>query len=159
MWTVWLGAVVAALLGSACPSASAAGRVIDGLAIVQADGALRVAGETVYLWGVYLPRLQRTCSTFVRPPRCGAPSILVLDDLVAGFVRCEVVRAGRDAVQAVCTRRGRDLFGPREDIAADLIQRGWALAAEDAPPQYRALEALARSREAGLWGPKILNLR
>ncbi len=83
----------------------------------------------------------------LRPPAAlRRTSILVLDDLVDGFVRCEVVRAGRDAVQAVCTQRGRDLFGPREDIAADLIQRGWALAAEDAPPQYRALEALARSR-------------
>ena len=48
---------MAALLGLACPSASAANRIIDGLAIVQADGSLRVAGETVYLWGVYLPRL------------------------------------------------------------------------------------------------------
>jgi hypothetical protein len=159
MRKLWLGIVVTALLGGASLGSAAANRILDGLAIVQADGSLRVAGETVFLWGVYLPRLQRTCSTITRPPRCGAPSILVLDDLVDGFVRCEVVREGRNAVQAVCTQRGRDLFGPREDIAADLIQRGWALAADDAPPQYRALEALAKSREAGLWGPKILNLR
>ena len=61
--------------------------------------------------------------------------------------------------QGVCTQAGRELFGPREDIGATMVSRGWALAAEDAPPQYRALKSLARSRELGLWGPKILNLR
>jgi endonuclease YncB( thermonuclease family) len=137
----------------------AAARVLDGLAIVQANGSLRVQGETVYLYGVYLPQFERTCTTFVRPPRCGAPSVLVLERLVEGFVQCRIVRSGGNAQQGVCTQRGRDLFGPREDIAATLVRQGWALAAEDAPPQYRALESLARSREVGLWGPKILNLR
>ena len=155
-WRWFLGVILVALGGQ---PARADARVLDGIAIVQADGSLRVAGETVYLYGVYLPRLQRTCRTFIRPPRCGAPSVLVLDDLVDGFVRCQVVRQGRDAVQGICTQPGSDLFGPREDIAATLVQRGWALAADGAPPEYRALEALARSREVGLWGPKILNLR
>jgi endonuclease YncB( thermonuclease family) len=153
----WLTLLWLSLL-TAGPAAGAP-RILDGLAIVQNDGSLRVAGETVYLYGVYLPRLERTCRTLVRPTRCGAPSILVLNDLVDGFVRCQVVRQGRDAVQGICTQAGRDLFGPREDIAATLVQRGWALAADNAPPEYRALEALARSREVGLWGPKILNLR
>jgi endonuclease YncB( thermonuclease family) len=154
------GAWLALALSVLAPAlAHSAARVLDGLAIVQADGSLRVSGETVYLYGVYLPRLERTCTTFVRPPRCGAPSVLVLNDLIEGFVRCQVVRQGRDAVQGICTQAGRDLFGPREDIAATLVQRGWALAAENAPPEYRALEALAKSREVGLWGPKVLNLR
>ena len=96
----WLGIwLVAVLVGAVAVPAALAGRVIDGLAVVQADGSLSVGGERVFLWGVYLPRLERTCSTYVRPPRCGAPSILILDDLVDGFVRCEVVREGRDAVQ------------------------------------------------------------
>jgi endonuclease YncB( thermonuclease family) len=137
----------------------AAARVLDGLAIVQANGSLRVQGETVYLYGVYLPQFERTCTTFVRPPRCGAPSVLVLERLVEGFVQCRIVRAGGGSQQGVCTQRGRDLFGPREDIAATLVRQGWALAAEDSPPEYRALESLAKSREVGLWGPKILNLR
>ena len=158
-WRGRLPGLLATLVVAIAASATAAPRVVDGLAIVQDDGALRVGGETVYLYGVYLPQLERTCSTFVRPPRCGAPSVLILNDLVSGFVRCEIVREGRAAVQGVCTQAGRDLFGPREDLAATLIRRGWALAAENAPPEYRALEALAKSREVGLWGPKILNLR
>ena len=140
------------------PGSLAAGaRVLDGLAIVQHDGSLRVDGETVYLYGVYLPQFERTCTTIERPPRCGAPSVLVLNDLVDGFVQCQVVRQGRDAVQGICTQPGRDLFGAREDLAATLVRQGWALAADDAPAQYRALEALAKSREVGLWGPKIIN--
>ena len=151
--------ICATVLLAPTPPAAAAARVLDGLAIVQANGSLRVQGETVYLYGVYLPQFERTCTTFVRPPRCGAPSVLVLERLVEGFVQCRIVRSGGNAQQGVCTQRGRDLFGPREDIAATLVRQGWALAAEDSPPQYRALELLAKSREVGLWGPKILNLR
>jgi hypothetical protein len=152
-----LSVIFAALLAVTTASGAKAARVVDGLAIVQQDGSLRVAGENVYLWGVYLPRLDNICTAFERPRRCGPTPVLVLGNLVDGFVRCEIVREGRDAVQGVCTQAGRDLFGPREDIAATMVSRGWALAAEDGPPEYRALESLARSREVGLWGPKILN--
>jgi endonuclease YncB( thermonuclease family) len=154
------GRWVALALTLAVPgSLVAAARVLDGLALVQDDGSLRVGGETVYLYGVYIPQYQRTCTSVVNPTRCAASPVLVLDNLVDGFVRCEVVRQGRDAVQGVCTQAGRKLFGPREDIAATMISRGWALAAEDAPPQYRALESLAKSREIGLWGPNIVRVR
>jgi endonuclease YncB( thermonuclease family) len=152
-----LGGLALALAIALCGEVAAGVRVLDGLAIVQKDGSLRVDGETVYLYGVYLPQLERTCSTTVRPPRCGAPSVLVLNDLVDGFVQCQVVREGRNAVLGICTQPGRDLFGAREDIAATLVSRGWALAADEAPAQYRALEALAKSREVGLWGAKIIN--
>ena len=64
-----LRAIIVALFALAAPSAAMAARVVDGLAMVQTDGSLRVGGENVYLWGIYLPRLDRTCSTFVRPPR------------------------------------------------------------------------------------------
>jgi endonuclease YncB( thermonuclease family) len=154
-WLPW-----AFLAAAGAPAATlAATRVVDGLAIVQDDGSLRVAGETVYLYGVYIPQYQRTCTNVVNPTRCAASPVLVLDSLVDGFVRCEIVRQGRDALQGVCTQAGRKLFGPREDIAATMISRGWALAAEYAPPQYRALESLAKSREIGLWGPNIVRVR
>ena len=48
-------------------------RVLDGLAIVQADGSLRVSGETVFLYGVYLPRLERTCTTSSDHPAAARP--------------------------------------------------------------------------------------
>src|SRR5262245_53879196 len=122
-----LSVVAAALLLVAAPAGARAARVLDGLAIVQYDGSLRIAGENVYLWGTYLPLLDRFCTPFERPPRCAPTPVLVLGNLVGGFVRCEVVEEGHDAVQGLCTQAGRDLFGPREDIAATMISRGWAL--------------------------------
>jgi hypothetical protein len=81
------------LLGST--SVGAAGQpVVDGLATVQRDGSLHVTGETVRLFGAYIPVIEPTCRFVVRPPRCAARSALALDFLVTGFVRCEIVRRG-----------------------------------------------------------------
>jgi endonuclease YncB( thermonuclease family) len=148
----------ALLLGGA--NVGAADRaVVDGLATVQQDGSLHVGGETVRLFGADIPGIEPTCRFVVRPPRCAARSMLVLDGLVTGFVRCEILRHGGGGPEGVCTVAGRDLFGPREDLGAALILDGWALATPAAPEQYHALEAVARSREAGLWGDKIVNFR
>jgi endonuclease YncB( thermonuclease family) len=138
----------------------AAPRVVDGLAIVLGDGTLSVGGTRVRLFGIYIPQLERTCSTVIRPPFCAPKSVIVLEQKVQGFVRCEIVRFGPDGVpEGICGQRGRDLFGPREDLAAYLVQKGFALAAPEAPPEYIALERLAQSRELGLWGAKLLELR
>jgi endonuclease YncB( thermonuclease family) len=161
LWSrLCLGVAITLHLLLATPgNAHADRRVVDGLAIVQADGSLRIGGETVRLFGAYFPEYTRTCTTFVRPPRCGNKSVLVLDNLVTGFVRCEIVRQYGSVLEGICTQPGNDLFGEPEDRGAQLILEGWALTTPDAPPNYRQLEALAQSRDAGLWGNKILNLR
>jgi hypothetical protein len=46
----------------------------------------------------------------------------------------------------------RTSFDPGEDLAAYLIQRGWALALPNAPFEYHALEKIASTRELGVWG-------
>ena len=63
-WFGWLMVLALCWLMPA-RAATAGARVLDGLAIVQADGSLRVAGETVYLYGIYLPQIERTCTTIV----------------------------------------------------------------------------------------------
>ena len=155
---VLLGLVVLALWA---PAAFAADRrVVDGLATVQTDGSLHVGGETVWLYGVYFPAdAPTTCRFAIRPPRCAARSVLALDYKVTGFVHCEIVGTIGDALAGFCSVAGRDPFGPRQDLGAAMIRDGWVLATPDAPPRYRALEGLARSREAGLWGDKIVNFR
>ncbi|MEK0082171.1 thermonuclease family protein [Benzoatithermus flavus] len=149
------------MLGLAIPDRwAAAAEIVDGLATVREDGTLSVGGTAVRLFGISIPQIERTCRTFIRPPRCAPKAVLVLDGKVNGFVRCEIVRRGADGVlEGVCSMRGRDLFGPGEDLAAWLVQEGFAFAAPDAPPDYAALERLAQSRELGLWGDKFLNLR
>jgi hypothetical protein len=70
--------------------------------------------------------------------------VLVLSNLITGFVRCEIVRRRGHAHEGICTQAGRDLFGPRDDVAAEMVLRGWALAAPDAPARYRAYEQIAQ---------------
>ena len=152
----WL--VVAALV--VWSTAAVAGRrVVDGLAIVQDDGSLSLAGEKVWLHGASIPLFVRTCTSVTRPQRCGSRSVLVLANLVTGVVRCEIVRQHPGALEGVCTQAGRDSFGPRQDLAAELILRGWALASPGAPADYFALQSIAQSQEAGIWGTKQINIR
>ncbi|MFO1075595.1 MAG: hypothetical protein U1E17_23420 [Geminicoccaceae bacterium] len=153
------GLLAAALL--LAPAVEAAGPlVIDGLAVVQTDGTLSINGTVVRLFGIYLPMRERTCQTVIRPPFCAARPVIVLNDKVQGFVRCEIVRRGRDGVlEGLCGQRTDDLFGPREDLGGYMVERGFALTTPDSPPEYVALERLAQSREVGLWGAKMLNQR
>ena len=154
-----LAGTAAGLLPAGGP-ARAAGEVVDGLARVQGDGSLSINGRTVYLYGVYIPVDDRTCRSSIRPPRCAAKAVLVLDGMVSGFVRCEIVReAGGEALEGVCTMRGDDAFGPRDDLAARMLQEGFALVRPDAPAAYVALERLAQSQQRGLWSSGILNVR
>ena len=152
----WL--VAAALVGWSM-AAMAEARVVDGLAIVQDDGSLSLDGEKIWLHGASIPLFVRTCTSIERPPRCGSRSVLVLANLVNGFVRCQIVRQHRDSLEGVCTQAGRDTFGPPQDLAAELILRGWALATPDAPSDYFALQTIAQSQEAGIWGSKQINIR
>ena len=146
---------------AAAPALAADRPVLDGLAQVQTDASLRIAGRTVRLYGVYIPDVDgSTCSFVIRPARCGSRSALYLEQQVNGFVRCEIIRQASDgALEGLCSVKGGDLFGPREDLGALMVAQGWALAGDDAPARYRALERLASSREVGLWGNKILNFR
>ncbi len=145
------------LLGGATEGRAAA---IEGLARVQDDGSLSINGQTVRLFGVYVPLLDRRCRTSIQPPRCGASSVLALAFKVTGFVHCTPAGRLQDgSLTAICTQKTDRLFEPPEDLGAWMIEQGWGMAAANAPPEYRALEQLARSREVGLWGPQIKNLR
>jgi len=160
LWALaWVVSLAAGMVGGWSTDAVAGPRVVEGLAIVQDDGSLSLDGETVWLHGASIPLFVRTCTSVVRPPRCGSRSVLVLSNLVTGFVHCEIVRQHPQALEGICTQAGRDAFGPRDDLAAQLILRGWALASPDAPTEYLALQAIAQSQEVGIWGSKVINIR
>ena len=40
-----------------------------------------------------------------------------------------------------------------------MLIEGWAVADENAPGEYRALERIAENRGAGLWSGRITNFR
>jgi endonuclease YncB( thermonuclease family) len=152
-------ALLLALL-AALPAAAQQPWVIEGPGQVMADGTIAIDGRRVRLFGLWLPQIERTCSTLLRPTFCAPKAVLVLYEKVQSFLTCQVVRQRPDGtLEAYCGQRARRLFDPHEDLGAAMVQDGWALARPDAPPEYHALERLAQSRELGFWGAKITRVR
>ena len=135
-------------------------RTVSALARVNDTGRLVIAGRIVALAGIEVPTHDRACRRTVTPVRCGPRAVLILDDMVRGFVHCDIVAGRRAAgVEGRCTVAGRRLFDERIDLAAELLRDGWAFARDDAPGLYRALERLARTRQVGMWRDAAVDLR
>jgi len=143
--------ILASLLALVALEASA-GRELEGLAIVRSDGSLLIKERVVRLHGIYIPPTERQCREWINPVRCDSRAVLALDFRVKGFIRCFVQHENPDgSLDAVCYA-DRTSFDPGEDLAAYLIQHGWALALPYAPFEYHALEKIASQREMGVWG-------
>lgn len=134
-------------------------RTLEGLARVTDDGHLVVQGRRVALFGIDLPVLDRTCRQTRRPVTCGPRSVLILADRVRGFVHCELVGWRMpDLIDGRCTVAGRRLLDGRRDLAAMMLDDGWAFVRPEAPPAYHALERRARHREIGMWRDAAITL-
>lgn len=143
-------ALALVLLLAASNTASA--RELVGHAIVRSDGALLIKERVVHLDGIYLPPTERQCRDWIRPVRCGSRAALALDFKVKGFIRCFPQSDNDDgSLNAVCFV-DRTSFNRGEDLAAYLIERGWAIALPHAPFEYHAIEKIALSRKFGVWG-------
>ena len=120
---------------------------LSSYAIPLADGSLRIQGETVRLYGIYVPPTETTCQFAFDPAECGSRAQIALDFKTANeFVACREVAMNADGtITAVCWVDG-------EDLAGWLLSQGWAFALPGAPFAYQAAEAVARSRGFGLWG-------
>jgi endonuclease YncB( thermonuclease family) len=133
-------------------AAAASARELVGHAIVQSDGTLLIKGKVVHLDGIYLPSTDRQCRDWIRPVRCDSRAVLALDFKVKGFIHCFPQSKNADGtLNAVCYVN-RSSFDRGEDLAAYLIERGWALALPTAPFAYHASEKIALSRKLGVWG-------
>lgn len=120
---------------------------VTSYATVQENGALKVRGRIIYLYGIYIPPTERVCRTYVSPVKCGPRAIMALEyEIGAHFVHCEEVQRFSDgSMTALCTVDGTDL-------SAWMLQNGWAVALPDAPFQYQTFEKIARTRGLGIWG-------
>ena len=136
-------------------AAGAASADVGERARVQDDGTLKVNGRTVRLYGIHIPTHDRTCRTDIRPTRCGPRAVLQLDFKIRGFVYCEEVqRLGDGSRTAVCRT------GPkRVDLAAWLLDQGWAVALPGAPIAYVTLERFAQAHRRGFWGVQADDIR
>jgi endonuclease YncB( thermonuclease family) len=136
-------ALLACLL---CPCAPAHAE-ISSFAFVQEDGSLRISGQVVRLYGIYIPKTEESCYTFIRPPTCGPRAKLALEFKIGGnFIHCTERAVNPDySVTASCTLEDQDL-------SEWMLQQGWAVALSDAPFEYGVMENMARARGVGIWG-------
>ncbi len=133
----------------------AAARELHSYALVQDDGSLLVKGKRVHLYGIYLPDTGQHCRSNLRPVRCASRAALALDFRIQGFVHCYPQSRNADnSLNAICFV-DRNAFDDGEDLAAHLLQLGWAMALPGAPYEYHALERLARHKQLGIWGTVV----
>jgi endonuclease YncB( thermonuclease family) len=120
---------------------------ISSYAFVNDDGSLRIRGRTVHLYGIEIPPTNRICRDFILPVKCAPRAALALDFKIGpSFVHCDVKGEKPDgSLIATC-------WVDDVDLAAYLLERGWAVALPHAPARYQALERIARHRGVGVWG-------
>lgn len=139
-----------AFAGMATVPSAVADPEISSFAFVQEDGSMKVAGELIHLYGIYIPPTDQTCYTFIRPVPCGTRASLALDFKISGdFVHCIPRATNPDgSITASCS-------AGNEDLSAWMLQKGWAVALPDAPFEYLAMQKIAQSRGLGIWGIPI----
>ena len=132
---------------------------ISSYARVNDDASLRIKNKTVHLYGIHIPDTNRTCDQHRRPVICGSRAYVALEFKIDGFVRCDLKERREDGIYWRQCRVNATRFDEGEDLAAYLLEKGWALALPDAPFEYQALERIARQREFGVWGIPVDNVR
>jgi len=149
-----LSVLFAASVGICAPSSLLANSEISTFAFVQEDGSLKVAGNLIHLYGIYIPPTNRTCQTFIRPMPCGPRASLALAFKISGdFIRC-MPRANNPDGSVTASCRSRN-----EDLSEWMLLSGWAVALPDAPFEYSTMERIARSRGIGIWGIPVNVIR
>lgn len=143
--------IVITLCLQATPALSAD---MQGYVFVNEDGSLRLRGKTVHLYGIHIPPTDDSCRTFQQPVLCAPRAALALEfNIGSHFVGCDVKAHNEDgSLAALCHVEDQDL-------AAQLLQQGWAVARPEAPFEYHTLEKLARYRGVGIWGLPVVRPR
>ena len=115
-------------------------RVVDG-------DTLEIAGQRIRLHGIDAPESRQWCRIGMAEVECGKKATKALRRLIAGNpVVCQerdVDRYGR--VVAVC------LNAEGQDVGAELVRQGWALAYRQFSQDYVGQEREAKAGKAGLW--------
>lgn len=131
---------IAILLAAALSGrADSAGQV----SIIDGD-TLHVEHRIVNLSGIDAPELGQRCMKEAKEWRCGLEAALALRKLAAfGTVSCASEDKGT-VVIGVCQIEGKDL-------GEVLLGQGYAVALEDALPNYQSAETSAKDAKLGLW--------
>lgn len=135
--------LVAAASPAAAEDFTGAGRAVDG-------DSLFVGGREVRLFGIDAPEYRQTCRVGWSNWSCGSDAAATLRTMV-------------DARQLTCSSRDRDVYGRTVascraggvDLAAAMLEKGLAIALENAPASYAALADRSKAQRAGIWGSEF----
>lgn len=143
----WLPAAALSLLFVTVPALAES---VSSYAKVNDDGSLVVRGRTIELAGIYIPKTKESCIGETSD-NCRTRAAAALDFRVQGFIYCDKLQKIGAVWRGTCFV-DRTPFDKGTDLAAYLVESGWALALPDASFEYLALEKLARTQLKGLWG-------
>ncbi|MEP9376228.1 thermonuclease family protein [Aquabacter sp. CN5-332] len=141
---------VASLLLLATPAL--AEHIVGRASVIDGD-TIEIHGQRIRLEGIDAPESRQTCTDKKTGAavRCGQRAAFFLADMIeARVVSCEP--KGRDRykrVLAQCKAAGRD-------IAAAMVDAGWALAYVAYSREYELCEAAARKARAGMWAYEFI---
>lgn len=138
-----LAAAVASAVTALPAGAGAADPAAEGISVVDGD-TLQVGSGVYNLFGIDAPELGQLCRQDGRWNRCGLSAAFELKKLL-GFdkpLRCRP--AAPNPHRVVC-------YADTVNVAIVLLKAGYAVAASESGPDYRAAEKSAREGNLGLW--------
>lgn len=138
----WFGAILASLF----LASGAQAQTFKGLATIVDGDTITVEGHRVRLWGIDAPEAQQRCEKMAAGYACGAEATKFLAALTSEKeVSCRVKTVDRyQRSVAICAVDG-------QDIGAEMVRAGWALAFIRYSSDYATVEADARENRRGLW--------
>jgi endonuclease YncB( thermonuclease family) len=120
---------------------------------VVTDGdSLKIRGERIRLHGIDAPEMKQVCHKDGHAWRCGEEAKRRLAELIRNrLVSCIVHdrdRYGRAVGQCLVTE-------PAQDLNAEMVLSGYALAYREYSEKYVTLEHRAESAKAGMWAGRF----
>lgn len=131
-------------------SSPALAQTITGTARVGDGDSLEVAGSEVRLFGIDAPEYKQTCQVNYLAWTCGQDAASALRSLI-------------DNRPITCISRDKDVYGRTvanclidgQDVAAQMVARGFAIVLENGQSDYAAIEARAKVLKTGIWASKF----
>ncbi|MEQ8247333.1 MAG: hypothetical protein RID42_06590 [Alphaproteobacteria bacterium] len=132
---------------------SPAGAQTVGPAVVQPDASLMIDGRRFVLADIEIIPTGRRCDAR-RSQGCDTLAAVALRGKIEHVVSCQRRIDLPNPEAATCLHITPEP-GIAEDLAAYLIENGWATAVTTARPLYHTLELIAHSQGRGAWGTTI----
>lgn len=122
---------------------------LAGAAVAISGDTIEVEGRQIRLYGVTAPDIDQRCAGARAQWRCGMLARLKLEERIGSSpVICH--RQGADGEGRILARCRLD-EDQRTELNRWMVMSGWALASGEHGQTFKAAEASARRRGAGLW--------